>query len=71
MGSSLLLIGTVAIALVLWIYATRLLRQMYRKSREDLRRTAGKTTLPPQNPPSFSEAHQWMNRTSTPGGNPW
>ena len=45
MGSSLFLIGAVALALVLWIYAIRLLRQIYWNFREDLRRAGRKDNM--------------------------
>jgi hypothetical protein len=68
MESGLFLIATVALALVLWIYAIRLLRQIYRKCREDLRRiTRREAALPLRAPVSFfSKACQWTRGKLTP-----
>ena len=43
-GTGLFIFGMLAIALLLWIYAVRLLRRIYRKFREDYRRAARRDT---------------------------
>ena len=69
MESGLFLIATVALALVLWIHAIRLLRQIYRKSREDLGRITRREAAPPLRTEGLPMDALQINTGA--GGNPW